>query len=551
MIGTIRKHSKWLWILIATLTIVSFVVFFSPNQRLNGNAGGNVDFGSIYGQKITQDDYQSAKREFYLFYLFHYGNWPDKAGLAQLDIDREIYLRLMFIKKAELIGIHVSDEAAAMVANEMLRSLGHGQNVTMDSFSAQILQPQGLSVADFENFARHDVTIQQLVQALGLSGSLITPQEAADVYARENQERSAQIIFFPASKYLSEVQTTPAALAQFYTNYLAEYRLPDRVQVSYVAFELSSFLAQSQAEWAKTNLDDEINSLYLSEGTKDFPDAKTPDEAKQKIREILIQRRALADARTQANDFATAVFNIDPPKPENLTVVAKKMGLTVKLTEPFDSQSGPPGISAPEDFAKAAFSLTADQPFAGPLVNTNVIYVMVLETNLPSAIPAFADIKDRVTQDFEMQQAVALARQDGTNTAIKLMVGMTAGKNFASACAAAKVSPQTLPAFSLSTRELPGISDRMDLNQFLQFAATVPVGHLSQFVGTSDGGFLLYVQSQLPVDAATMSANLPAFTGELRRARENEAFQVWLNTEASRELKDTLFARESASARQP
>jgi hypothetical protein len=48
-----------------------------------------------------------------------------------------------------------------------------------------------------------------------------------------------------------------------------------------------------------------------------------------------------------------------------------------------------------------------------------------------------------------------------------------------------------------------------------------------------------------------LSANLPQFTAELRRSRENEAFQEWLNVEANHELTDTLFAREAAAARQP
>ena len=40
---------------------------------------------------------------------------------------------------------------------------------------------------------------------MGLTGELITPQEAAAVYQREHQELSAQIVFFSASNYLASV----------------------------------------------------------------------------------------------------------------------------------------------------------------------------------------------------------------------------------------------------------------------------------------------------------------------------------------------------------
>ena len=95
------------------------------------------------------------------------------------------------------------------------------------------------------------------IQTIGLAGALITPQEAAAIYQREHQELSAQIVFFSASNYLVvRSPVTPEAIAQFYTNYLAEYRLPDRVQVNYVEFKVTNFLAQAKAEWAKTNFDD-------------------------------------------------------------------------------------------------------------------------------------------------------------------------------------------------------------------------------------------------------------------------------------------------------
>ena len=68
---------------------------------------------------------------------------------------------------------------------------------------------------------------------------------------RENQEFSAQSVFFSPSNYLSAVTVTPDAVAQYYTNYLAAYRLPDRVQVSYrlswFCPSLSSYLLASGA----------------------------------------------------------------------------------------------------------------------------------------------------------------------------------------------------------------------------------------------------------------------------------------------------------------
>jgi hypothetical protein len=556
MIGTIRKHSKWLWWIIAALTVISFLYWGVAPSARNGGIGGNGDYGTLYGHKITAQEYGDARSEFYLFYWIRNNEWPDSnPNLKEKDLEEQIYLRLMLVKKAESLGIYVTDKAAADAASGMLLSLGrNGRSVPFQTFVKQVLAPKGLTAADFERFCRDDVVIQQLIQTLGLTGSLITPREAAAVYQREHQEVSAQVVFFPASNYLSRVVVTPAAVAQFYTNYLAQYRLPDRVQVNYVEFNVTNFLAQSKAEWAKTNLEENVTAMLQQYGMGEFPDAKTPDEAKAKIRDLLIRQRALADARVQANDFATTVFNLipkdnEPQKPNLFADIAKQKGLTVRLTAPFASLYGPDEFTAPPAFAKAAFALTSSDPFADPIVGPDGVYVIALAKQLPTEIPSLDQIRDRVTQDYRTVQATMIAQRAGTNFAPALASQLMAGHTFASACIAAGLQPETLPAYSLSTQELPELANRAGFPQLKQATFATPAGRASDFEETGDGGFIVYVQSRLPVDQAAMTAGLPQFTAALRRARESEAFNEWLQTEASRQLRTTpVFLQNAAAA---
>ncbi len=555
MIGTIRKHSKWLWFIIIIAIIISFLFWGAGPAARNGNSRGSSDnFGSINGKKITPAAYEEARREVYIRYFLRLHEWPDKnPNIPKDDITREIYIHLLMIQKAAELGIHVSDDAAVTGATGILDSIGRGQTITMSDFVRQILQPEGLTAADFENFARNEILREEIERTAQLAGALATPQQVEDAYLRNHREFQAQIVFFPASNYLSQVTVTPAAVAQFYTNYLAAYRLPDRVQVSYVEFNVTNFLAQSKTEI--TNLEDLVAANYRELPANYFPDAKTPEEAKSKIREILIRQHALAKARMKANDFAAAVFAVDPPRPESLAAVAKQKGLTLKTTAPFDAQSGPEEFAAPEEFTKAAFGLTPDYPFAGPIPNSTVssadaVYVIALARQLPSEIPPFAEIRNRVTQDFQMQQAAALAREAGTNFNYKLTIGMAAGKSFSSVCAAAGLQLESLPLFSLSTPESPALGDRVSLDEVKQVTFNTPVGHASGFEQTGDGGFIIFVQSELPADQSAMVADMSQFAATLRRAHESDAFNEWLGAEANRALKDTPLNRQEES-RQP
>ena len=548
MFKFLRRH-RWILIIAMAITCITFVFWgVGPSARSGGGRGSN-DFGTIYGHKITQQDYIEARNEFYLFYWFHYGEWPDKnPNLSQDDMQREIYLQLLFNQKAADVGIHIGDEVVDQVAAEMLHSLGRNrQPVPIDVFVKQLLQPQGLTADDFKAYVRHELIREQLVQTMGLPGELVTPQEAAAEYEREYREFSAQAVFFSASNYLSAVTVTPAAVAQFYTNYLATYRLPDRVQVSYVEFNVSNYLAQAKAEWAKTNFEDAVEANYHQLGPDYFSDARTPEAAKAKIRELLIRNRALTDANQQANDFASALFALEPVKSENLATVAKQRGLTAHLTAPFTSAYGPEEFAAPADFTKAAFSLTPDEPFAGPVLGPDAIYILALAKQLPSEIPSFDQIRARVREDYRFYEATLLAQRAGTNFYFNVTIQMAAGRTFAQAAVAAGLQPEALPLFSLSTRDLPELGDRVELNQLKQVAFSTPVGHASDFTETSDGGFFLYVQSQLPVNQAAMNSQMPQFIAQLRHAQQNEAFNEWLQLEANRELRDTPVYRPQAA----
>ncbi len=552
MIGTIRKHSKWLWWVVAGLTVISFIWWGAAPASRNG-PGGTGEFGVIYGHKITPQEFADAKNEFYLFYFLHYGEWPDRANLKEKDIEAQIYIRLMIILKCDSLGIHVGDEATYTAASEMLhstelaRALGvNNPNITIEAFVKQVLQPEGLTADDFERFVRHDLAIQQLVQTMGLTGELVTPQQAAAAYEREHQEVMAQIVFFSASNYIPDIPVTPAAVGQFYTNYLAEYRLPDRVQVSYVYYNVTNYLAKAQKEL--TNLDDVVDSNYRRLGPDYFTDVKTPEEAKAKIRVIVIRQRAMVDAHQQANEFANLVFNQSPVQPGNLAKLAKQNGLVVRETAPFSSLYGPKEFTASEAFIKSAFALTPDDPFAGPINAADGVYVIALDKILPTEIPPLDQIQSQVTQDYQTLRATTIARRVGTNFVSTLTSQMASGHTFASACVAEGLQPEILPSFSLSTKELPELGERVDFAAVKNAAFSTPPGHASGFKQTEDGGFIMYVEKLLPVDQTSLNADLPQYLANLRRNRENEVFNEWVNLEFNHQMRSSPIYQQLATS---
>jgi len=255
---------------------------------------------------------------------------------------------------------------------------------------------------------------------------------------------------------------------------------------------------------------------------------------------MILRQSAAAMAGDEAKQFLNTLFAMDPAVPENLVTLAKKNGLTVHTTAAFSEADGPEEFPAPTDLTKDAFKLTPDSPFwIKPLAGAEAVYVIGLKAKLPSEIQTLAQIHDRVVADYKNYEATMKARAAGTNFYFAATVQLAAGKTFAQAALAAGQTPQALKPFSLSSQTVPEAEGHAEVNQIKNAAFATKPGHASQFVPTAEGGFVLFIQSLLPVDEAVKTAELPRFLAQARRNRENETFSLWLETEANRELKTT------------
>ncbi len=533
MIGTIRRHQVWLWAIIVAVMAISLVVYFNPAVRNSNGKSQDVDHGSIDGQRVTQEEWDEASREVVLSYLLS----GRRADLNSPQVGLEIYQTLFLNKKQEELGIKITDEAAANLARRLLNQLGAA---SLDDFVEKKLKPENLNLekGDFENFCRHELGVQQLLRVAGTSGSLVTPGEAGIIYRAQNAEVSAIMVYFPLTNYLDKVTNSAADLESFFTNNLDHYIVPEKIVVNYVKYDATNYLAAAKA--AFTNLDQAVEEEYRREGTNWPPGVKTPEEAKAKLREMGLQNQSLREAARVAN-----AFSLDLDKaglhPEAFLDVAKQKGLTVKTSAPFDAETGPEDTNLPPSFAQAAFQLNADNPFSPVVPAEDGVYVLGFKQKIPAVKPPFKDVESKVTADFREAKARQLALEDAgkfdATVADQLTAdnGVTVPKDFSTIAEESDHKVLSLPPISPSTTNSSNLpkpfDDQLGLNLLQQAAFRTAVGAASKAAPAPAGAFVLYVEKITPPDTNTINAELPALLASMRRQRENEAFELWMNAE--------------------
>jgi hypothetical protein len=543
MFVSIRRHQKWLWAVITTLTIISFVAFFSPKSQ-RGTQGKvfsrDSAVGTINGRTISQGEYLEAYREAQLRYYLSYGDWPRNDEISrQLGImERETRNRLLLADKLREFNVEVTMKSVVQWIEDAFqdRELHTFRMEAYEQFVKVRLAEKGITASDFQRFVRHEVGIQHLIALVGLSGSLITPQEAEILYRRENEQVDTAGLFLMSSNYLAQVTIDPSALAAFYTNQQANYRIPERVQVAYVKFEATNFLAEADQKMAlTTNLSQLIESTYLQRGTNTFLDTNnvplTPDAAKEKIRSQVRTQFALVEARKKAIEFSNELMEM-PVNTNNLAGLSAAKGLVVKTTEPFSQSEEPPGLTVPNTFAKAAFRLTPQEPFfEQPIVAEDGVYVIGLHKNVPAELPTLESIHARVEEDFRRNRVTELVQSAGTELYNLVTNNLAQGKPFHDPSVGTNATYLDLPPFSQQTSELPELPNRGDLSSLKNAAFALSPGKVSAFTPTREGGFIVQLQAKVPVSEAKVKAELPEFITRLRRSRQYEAFGEWFQKE--------------------
>jgi parvulin-like peptidyl-prolyl isomerase len=215
-----------------------------------------------------------------------------------------------------------------------------------------------------------------------------------------------------------------------------------------------------------------------------------------------------------------------------LTKLAAAKGVVAHVTEPFTEFGKPAGLNVPDNFGRAAFRLTAEQPIhEEPLVGLDSVFIIALNNRIPSQVPPFAEVRAQVTEAFQKSTATDLARAAGDELHKTVTAALAQGKAFQAAVQEKNFKAIDLQPFSEKVPAVEGVRST-DLPALKTTAFALAPGQVSSFVPTRTGGFLVHLQSKVPVAADKVKGALPEYLSELRQSRQREAFNDWLRKES-------------------
>ena len=180
---------------------------------------------------------------------------------------------------------------------------------------------------------------------------------------------------------------------------------------------------------------------------------KPLEEVREEIVTTLKKESASAKAREAADADHEALSN-----GATLDQVAEKRGLTVERPEPMPRGAPFPSLGRSLPLTNTLWELQPGGVTAATDVNGTLVIGKLLET-MPSTVPPFADVKDRVDAAYRMEQAGVAAKAE----AEKLLAAAKADGPLEKAAAAAKRKPEIAGAFARTAGLVPGIGGSQDV----------------------------------------------------------------------------------------
>lgn len=396
MLESIRKHSKFVMILLFLLIIPSFI-FVGIDQSYF--SGSSPTVARVDGQDITQNDWDNMHR--YESDRLRAENpnidtkLMDSPEARYASLERMVRDRV-FQVAAQKMNLVTSDAALARTLHEMpaIASLRKPDgSLDADGYRA-LLAAQGMTPEGYEASLRREMSLAQVVGGV-MNTSIATPVLAKSAMDAFLQRREIQVAQFNAKDFAVEVKTDDEALRSYYQANAAQFQQSEHASVEYVVLDLESVRKTIEIS------EEDLQAYY-----KENADRLGSGQEERRASHILVNagKNLPAQEREAAKAKAQALAEKVKVDPSAFAAVAK-----VESEDIGSSVAGGDlgyfarGAMVPE-FEQAAFSLKKGA--ISDVVESEFGFHVIQVTDIKRPeVPSFAAVRETILNDLKDQQA--------------------------------------------------------------------------------------------------------------------------------------------------
>ena len=396
MLESIRKHSKFVMILLFLLIIPSFI-FFGVDQSYFSVASPTV--ARVDGQDITQNDWDNMHR--YESDRLRAENPNIDAKLLDFPEARYATLERMVRDRvmqtaAQKMHLLTSDAALARALQQIpaIANLRKPDGTLDAEQYRALLATQGMTPEGFEASMRRDLSLSQVLGNV-MNTAFATPAVADIAMDAFLQRREIQVAQFLSKDFAAKVQVSDEALKAFYETHKDMFQQAEQAKVEYVVLDLQA---------VRDGI--ELNEADLQTYYKENAARLTDEKEERRARHILLNapRSMSAEEREAVKAKAQGIADELKKDPSRFADVAKAESQdTGSAVSGGDLGFFGRGAMVPE-FEQVAFTLNNGE--VSDVVESEFGYHVIQVTDVKEPkVPSFESVREKIVNDLKDQQA--------------------------------------------------------------------------------------------------------------------------------------------------
>jgi len=487
MFNVLRKNQRVLMVVIAGLTIISFIWLYN---RTNLSKVGDNNVASAYGRIYTRPDLEREVRNYRL--ALEMGQLDLLRDLGGISGDGEtvpmefLWNLIVLQHEAQKLGVVPTD---GQIEGEIKRLPIFQTDGQFDArkyavFLQEQLTPKGFTQRQLEAVIRDSISLKT-IKSLVQSPLAASQDEVRDAF-RALQKVDLGVIRFDASKVLASADPTAEEVEQFYRANAENLRVGESRSVRYLILPLAPADAALQGK----------------ERTK--AEQQLADRASE-IQKGIAPGKTLADA-------------------------SAKSGLTVSESPLLDhsGQVADGSPSATRDaghfpaLAAGAFRLRAEGQ-TDIAEDGGTYFVIELSKVAPARALSLEEARPRIVAALRARKAQAILRRDADAVLTQLRLAIKGGIPFDQAVKSAGLTAQTIDGIQ------PFENDASPEDAaFARASMDLQPGELGGLQPAPWGAFAVYLKSRAPLDEKVFQDRREEVTNALLEGKRQLLFLEWL-----------------------
>jgi peptidyl-prolyl cis-trans isomerase D len=517
------RHGRWIFLSLLALIIVAFVFTI-------GNTPGCTTDRSGYQENLFYGIDLNSPRERDVIIekvqLSAYLNGQQISSDEQFQ--SQLTNRIALLHLADELGVPApSQETLADYITTKSAFRGPNGEFSADAYTSFVdsietnpRAQQGLVLIVLEE----DYRINQIGSVLTGPGYLL-PSEALAQTQRNRTEFALATAELSYEDFSPEIAADEAALKAYYESNKLRYEIPERIQASYVSFDLANYKEQvpeaTNAELREHFISNRSQFIADFEAAQSKPTAENTEKVDlesvtfEDVREAVVesyiaeQESRLANEAAQA--FAYALYR-DAIKRDSAAFneLLNKFDLTLTKIEPYTIQ-GASQRALSKDLLESAFALGGSRYYSDAYAIDNGYAVLIYEGRIAPEIPAFETVAAEVTADYKAEEKRRLFNEKGISLQAELVAKVGAGVDFVEAAKALGLDAEAFDTFSV--QDAPITLNRSALQQ----AQSMQAGDVSPMITSGGIGILVYVAEKNVPEIASDDEDLTQAADYLAR----------------------------------